>query len=77
MNDSTFVLLQEHWQYEKQFIEKVHGNLPNVSCIAASPMNVNIQKVGRGQGGVAILWKNNFNGTIKKIKCTSNRICAV
>ena len=57
VNNSTFVLLQEHWQYEKQFIEKVNGNLLNVNCIVSSPMDENVPRVGRGKGGVAILWK--------------------
>ena len=77
VNDSTFVLLQEHWQYEKQFIENVKGNLQNVECVVSSPMDENVQRVGRGKGGVAILWKNNFNGRIKKIQCISKRLCAV
>ena len=77
MKDSTFVLIQEHWMYEKQFIEKVNGNLLDVDCIVSSPMDENVPRVGRGKGGVAILWKNNFDGTIKKLKCTSKRLCAI
>ena len=77
MNESTFLLLQEHWQYEKQFIENVKAKLLNVECVVSSPMDENIQRVGRGKGGVAILWKTNFNGRIKKIPCISKRLCAV
>ena len=57
VKDSTFVLIQEHWMYEKQFIEKVNDNLPNVDCIVSSPMDENLPRVGGGKGGVAILWK--------------------
>ena len=77
MKDSTFVLLQEHWQYEGQFIEKANANILNVYCIVSSPMNENIPRVGRGKGGVAILWNTNFNGKIKKIQCNSKRLCAI
>ena len=42
IDNSTFVLLQEHWQYEKKFIEKVKGFRPNIECIVASPMNENV-----------------------------------
>ena len=77
MKYSTFVLLQEHWQYERQFIEKVNANILNVDCIVSSPMDENIPRVGRGKGGVAILWNNNFNGKIKKIQCNSKRLCAI
>ena len=77
VNESTFLLLQEHWQYEKQFIENVKAKLLNVECVVSSPMDENIQRVGRGKGGVAILWKTNFNGRIKKIPCISKRLSAV
>ena len=56
IDNSTFVLLQEHWQYEKKFIEKVKGFRPNIECVVASPMNVNITQLGTGKGGVAIIW---------------------
>ena len=47
IDNSTFVLLQEHWQYEKKFIEKVKGIIPNLECVVSS--------IGRGKGGVAII----------------------
>lgn len=40
-------------------------------------MDENVQRVGRGKGGVAIIWKNNFIVRIKKIQCISKRLCAV
>ena len=57
IDNSTFVLIQEHWQYEKKFIEKVKGFKPNIECVVASPMNENITQLGRNKGGVAIIWK--------------------
>ena len=77
MKDSTFLLIQEHWQYDRQFLDKVNAKFSNVDCITSSPMDENIPRIGRGKGGVAILWKNNFNGKIKKIKCNSKRLCAI
>ena len=77
VSGSTFVLLQEIWQYEKQFIENVRRNIPNIDCVVSSPMDENVQSVGRGKGGVAILWKNNLNCKIEIIKCTSKRLCAI
>ena len=73
VSGSTFVLLQEIWQYEKQFIENVRRNIPNIDCVVSSPMDENVQSVGRGKGGVAILWKNYLNCKIENIKCTSTR----
>ena len=52
IDNSSFVLLQEHWQYEKQFIEKVKGIRPNAECVVSSPNNENITKLGRSKGGV-------------------------
>ena len=77
IENSTFVLIQEHWQYEKKFIEKVKGFKPNIECVVASPMNENITQLGRNKGGVAIIWKNNIDCNIKIIKCISKRLCAI
>ena len=77
IDNSTFVLLQEHWQYEKQFIEKVKGIKPNIECVVSSPMDENITQLGRSKGGVAIIWKNNIECNINIIKCISKRICAI
>ena len=71
------MLIQEHWQYERKFIEKIKGNLSNVECAVASPMNEEKTNVGRGHGGVAILWKSNVACKIEIIKCISKRICAI
>ena len=46
INNSTFLFLQEHWQYEKKFIENVKMNIPNVDCVVASPMYENVTKFG-------------------------------
>ena len=40
-------------------------------------MDENVPRIGRGKGGIAILWKDNFKGMIKKINCISKRLCAI
>ena len=55
IDNSSFVLLQEHWQYEKQFIEKVKGITHNAESVMSSPNKENINKLGRSKGGVAII----------------------
>ena len=40
-------------------------------------MDENVQRVGRGKGGVAIIWKNNLKCKIDQIKCVSKRMCAI
>ena len=77
IDSSTFVLLQEHWQYEKQFIEKIKGIKTNIDCVVSSPMNENITNLGRGKGGVAIIWKNNIKCKIENVSCSSKRLCAI
>ena len=75
INNSSFVLLQEHWQYEKQFIERIKGIKSNIECVVSSPMNENITNIGRGKGGVAIIWKNNIKCKTEIINCLSKRLC--
>ena len=41
VKDSTFLLIQEHWQYDRQFLDKVNAKLSNVDCIISSPMDEN------------------------------------
>ena len=77
INTSTFVLLQEHWQYEKQFIEKIKGIKPNIECVVSSPMNENLTNLGRGKGGVAIIWNTNIKCKTEIINCSSKRLCAI
>ena len=77
LNTSTFVLLQEHWQYEKQFIENIRGIKPNIECVVSSPMNENLTNLGRGKGGVAIIWNNNIKCKTEIINCSSKRLCAI
>ena len=77
IHNYTFVLIQEHWQYEKQFINNLNKTIPSTECVVASPMDENIQRVGRGNGGVAIVWKNNLKCKVDQIKCVSKRMCAI
>ena len=77
ITNSTFVLLQEHWQYERQFINNVKSIMPNIDCVVTSPMNENLTKLGRGKGGVAIIWRNNIKCNIEAIECVSKRLCAI
>ena len=81
IKNNTFLLIQEHWQYEKQFIKNLNDLGKeyelNTECVVVSPMDETIQRVGRGKGGVAIIWKNNLKCKIDQIKCSSDRICAI
>ena len=69
IDNSTFVLLQEHWQYEKQFIEKVKGMKPNIECVVSSPMDENVTQLGRSKGGLPSILKNNIECNIEIINC--------
>ena len=64
-------------QYEKQFINNLKKVIPSTECVVASPMDENIQRVGRGYDGVAIVWKNNIKCKVDQIKCVSKHICAI
>ena len=69
--------MQELWQYEKIFIDNVKSIMPDIDCVVVSPMDENLINLGRGKGGVAIIWKNNIKCKIDIIKCGSKRLCAI
>ena len=77
IDNSTFVLLQEHWQYERKFIEKIKNIKKDIECVVSSPIDENLINIGRGKGGVAIIWKNSTMCKTKFIKCISKRLCAI
>ena len=77
INNSTFLLMQEIWQHENKFIDNVKSIMPDIECVVVSPMDENLINLGRGKGGVAIIWKNSIKCKIDIIKCLSKRLCAI
>ena len=46
-NKCSFLLLQETWHVESEFIRKFKNDFPNSECISASKMDLDGIKVGR------------------------------
>ena len=51
-----FLLLQETWKTESEFIRNFKNDFPESECIAASQMDLDGIKAGRPYGGVAICY---------------------
>ena len=72
-----FLLLQETWKREKEFITNFKKDFPESECIAASQMDLDGIKAGRPYGGVAICYHANLKCKIVKIPSDSKSICAL
>ena len=79
--DCDFLLLQETWKYQDKLLDIIDRELNtdnesfnitgNIKGLACSPMDPNVQLVGRPNGGCAILYKDTINCNIEEIKCES------
>ena len=75
LNQSDFLLLQEHWLYEANFnkFDEIYSDI-DLIFEGKSAMDPNILRVGRPFGGCAIIWKSNIKYNICPIKTVSNRL---
>ena len=72
-----FLLLQETWLTENEFIRKFKNEFPASECISASQMDLDGIKAGRPYGGVAICYHSNLKCRIEPIHTKSKNICAL
>ena len=72
-----FLLLQETWKTENEFIRKFKNDFPESECISASQMDLDGVKAGRPYGGVAICYHANLKCKIDIIPTDSKSICAL
>ena len=72
-----FLLLQETWKRENEFITNFKKDFPESECIAASQMDLDGIKAGRPYGGVAICYHGSLKCKIVKIPSISKSICAL
>ena len=72
-----FLLLQETWKTESEFIRIFKKDFPNSECIAASQMDLDGIKPGRPYGGVAICYHSSLKCKIETISTNSKSICAL
>lgn len=75
--NSSFLLLQEHWLFDKQ-LDKLRADLgKNFLLVGASGMDSNSLLHGRPYGGVAIAWHENFSGVVTPVDFESKRVCGI
>ena len=77
LSNHTFLCIQEHWLYESN-IKSVIGELKQgCNIIGCSPMNENVQRIGRPYGGCAIVWESSADFSAEQIPCANKRVCAL
>ena len=76
-NKCSFLLLQETWHVESEFIRKFKNDFPNSECISASKMDLDGIKVGRPYGGLAICYHSRLKCKVEYINTQSKSICAL
>ena len=76
-NKCDFLLLQETWLTEKEFIRKFKNDFPNSECISSSQMDLDEIKPGRPYGGVAICYHTKLKCIVENIPTKLKSICAI
>ena len=72
----TFLLLQETWLAEDEFIRKFKNDFPNSECISTNKMDLKEIVQGRRYGGVSICHHANIKCSVESLKTISKCICA-
>ena len=72
-----FLLLQETWLIESEFIRKFKNDFPSSACISASKMDLDGIRVGRPYGGVSICYHSHLKCKVEYVATASKSICAL
>ena len=76
-NNCTFMLLQETWLNDIEFIRRFKDKISISSeCISANKMDLVDYKRGRRYGGVSICYHSNIKSKVETISTISKCICA-
>ena len=75
LHKCDFLLLQETWKFDFDFINTIKKEFQGYECIHTSGMDPCIPLKGRPFGGVGIIFKSNLNCTTEKIANISKRLC--
>ena len=74
--ENTFLLIQETWLAEDEFIRQFKIDFPNSECISANKMDQYDIRAGRPYGGVGICHHSNIKCRIENLSTISKSICA-
>ena len=72
-----FLLLQETWKFDYEFINIVKREFEGYECIHTSGMDPSIPLNGRPFGGVGIIFRSNINCSTERIVNISKRLCTL
>ena len=75
-HENTFLLIQETWLSEDEFINRFKNEFPESECISANKMDTGEIRAGRRHGGVGICYHNKVKCKIENISTTYKCICA-
>ena len=75
LDDSDFLLIQEHWLYEENFhkFDEINKNI-NICKNGKSAMNSSVIRSGRPHGGCMILWRDSIEYNIQPIQTISSKL---
>ena len=77
LNKCDFLLIQEAWKYENDFINIIKKDFLGFECYFTSEMDEKVTRVGRPFGGTGILYKTNNKCNVEKISTHSKKMCTV
>ena len=75
-NESTFLILQETWLTESEFIRKFKNQFPESECISANKMDDDDVKLGGPYRGVGICYNSKLKYNVDTITTVSKSIWA-
>ena len=74
---STFLLIQETWLAETEFLRTFKNHFPNSECISTNRMDTHGRKAGRPYGGIGICYRSNVKCKIENVITVSKSLCAL
>ena len=66
INEYEFVMLQEHWLFNKQ-LGQLQNDFLNIIIYGVSGVNPEVALMGRPYGGCCILWQKHLSGRLLRI----------
>ena len=74
---NTFLLIQETWLSDVEFIRQFKLHFPGTECISTNKMDTGEIRAGRPYGGVGICYYTDMKCKIENVTTTSKSICAL